>query len=59
VAHHLRLEAIGQDVVDVVIHKIASDGGDAVLCLQNVATGAIFLLDGRQFLVRTFLEQIL
>ncbi len=57
-ADDLRLEAVGQDIVDVVVNQIARDGGDALLGFQDVAGGAVLLLDRKDFLVAAFLEQV-
>ena len=59
VAHHLRLEAVGQDVVDVVVDEILGDGGDALLGLEDVAGGAVLLLDGEELLLAALPEEVL
>ena len=43
--HDLRLEAVRQDVRDVVLDDILSDRLDAALSLQDVAEGAVLALD--------------
>ena len=57
-AHHLGLEPIGQNVVHIVLHQVAGNGIDAVLGLQNVAGGAVLLLDGEQLVLGAVLEQV-
>ena len=48
VADDLRLEAVGQDVVDVVADQIAGDGGDALFGFEDIAGGAVLLPDGER-----------
>ena len=46
------LKPFGQDVVDVVVHQVARDGLDALLGFEDVAGGAVLLLDGERSLPR-------
>ena len=58
-AHHLGLEAIRQDVVDVVSNQISSNCVDSVFSFQNIAGGAVLLFDGQQFFFTAVAKQIL
>ena len=58
VAHHLRLEAIGQNVVNIMAHQVFGNRVDAVLCLQQVARGTVLLFDGQHVFGAALLEQV-
>jgi hypothetical protein len=58
-AHDLGLEAIRQNVVDVVVDKIPGDGSDALLGLEDVAGRPVLLLDGEELLLRALPEEVL
>ena len=57
-AHHLRLEAVGQDVVHVVPHDVPGNGVDAVFGLQNVSRGPVLFLDGQQLCLGAVAKQV-
>lgn len=59
VADDLRLEPVGQYVVDVVADQIAGDGANAVFRFEDIAGGSILLLDGKQVFGRPVREEIL
>ena len=58
VAHHLRLKAVGQDVVDSAPPCHARNRGDAVFGFQNVAGRAVLFLDRQQFFFTAVAEQV-
>ena len=55
----MRLEAVGQDVFDVVADEVGGDGFDAFFRFEEVPCGAVLFLDGQDFLVRAFPKKIL
>ena len=58
-AHNLGLEAIGQNVLDVMPDQIPGNGIDAVFGFQDVTGGAVFLFDRQQLFFAAVTEQVL
>ncbi|MNL15013.1 hypothetical protein D3C87_1359760 [compost metagenome] len=56
---YLRLEPVRQDVVDVMSDEVTRDGADTAFGLEDIARGAVLLLDRKEIFRRTFREQVL
>ena len=59
VADYLRLEAVGEDVVDVVVDQVAGNRRNALLGFEDVAAGAVLLADRRQLVLAALTKQVL